>query len=345
MDSLLPASPAWAKFSPMSAGRNASFAHQPDQSGYSRLVWALVISIALHGGGYGIYEGGKKYQLWERIHLPRWIQKLTQALVPPPPKQPPPPREAPLMFVEVNPANAVTEPPKDAKYYAAQSTRASNPDPADADVPKISGKQEHVTRTEDTQFSKAQPLQPAPPQPKPPEEEAKPKPTLRPGDLTMARPEDMQRKTEGDAPKPKPRTVAEAKARLGQQRPTTTGERSKQDGGVNRYSISPAVDAIGSPFGVYDNAMIIAIQQSWFSYLEDRSYASDGVGKVVIQFRLMADGRVTEVKQLESTVDQLLSSLCQLAITKNSPYAKWPTEMRLMNDKDYRDLTFTFYYN
>ena len=138
---------AWGPLVVMSASRNASSVLHPDQSGYSRLVWALVISVVLHGGGYGIYEGGKKYQLWEKIHLPRWIQKLTQAIVPQPPK-PPPQREAPLMFVEVNPANAVVEPPKNAQYYAAQSTRASNPDPATADVPKISGTQERITRTE-----------------------------------------------------------------------------------------------------------------------------------------------------------------------------------------------------
>jgi len=345
MDSLLPASPAWAKFSPMSAGRNASFVHQPDQSGYSRLIWALVISILLHGGGYGIYEGGKKYRLWERVRLPNWIQKLTQALIPPQPKQPPAPREAPLMFVEVNPANAVVEPPKNAQYYAAQSTRASNPDPADADVPKISGKQEQVTRTEDTQLSKAQLLQPAPPQPKPAEEEAKPKPTLRPGDLTLARPEDMQRKTEGDAPKPKPKTVAEAKARLGQQRPATTGERSKQDGGVRQRNVVSSLDAVGTLFGAYDSVIFAAIQERWFGLLEERSYASDKTGKVVLEFRLNYDGRVTDMKVLENTVDEILCLLCQKSILDPAPFARWPSDMRRMANADYREVRIVFYYN
>ncbi len=330
----------------MSAGRNQSIALQPDPSGYSRLVWALVISILLHGGGYGVYQGGKKYHLWEKLHLPKWIQKLTQALVPPTPKQPPP-REAPLMFLEVNPANAVVEPPKNAKYYAAQSTRASNPDPSVTDVPKISGTQERITRTEDTPLSKAQPLQPAPPTPKPQpaEPEAKPKPTLRPGDLTMAKPDDEPRKTEGDAPKPKPKTVAEAKARLGQQRLATASERSKQDGGVRERNIASSLDAIGSPFGAYDAVIVAAIQERWYGLLEERNYASDRTGKVVLEFRLNYDGRVTDMKVVENTVDEILCLLCQKAIMDPSPFARWPSDMRRMANADYRDVRFTFYYN
>jgi len=321
----------------------------------TRLVWALVISLLLHGGGYGVYEGGKRLHLWEKIRMPAWIQKITQALNLPLAKQTPQPppaaREAPLMFVEVNPKNAVAEPPKNAKYYAAQSTRAANPDPErDTGTPKITGKQELIMRTEDTQLSKAQPLQPAPPQhdkeKEPAPEEIKPKPTLLPGELTMAKPADQERKTEGDAPKPKPRTVAEAKARLAQQqRLSTAGERAKQDGGVKRFAVQSSLDAVGSPFGVYDAAMIAAIQERWYSHLEKRSYASDGMGKVTIQFRLHPDGRITNVDVVKSSVDDILSALCQLAILDNAPYAPWPREMRLMVANGYRDLTFTFYYN
>lgn len=346
MDSQLPAPAACAKFCAMSAGRTAASALHPDQPGYSRLVWALIISLALHGGGYGIYQGGKKYHLWEKIHLPRWIQKLAQAIAPPIPKQPPP-REAPLMFVEINPANAVVEPPKNAKYYAAQSTRDANPDPAEADVPKISGQQERVLRTEDTQLSKAQPLQPSPPAPKPQpaEEEAKPRATLRPGELTMAKPAEEVRKAEGDAPKPKPRTVAEAKARLGQQRQATQSERSKQDGGVREKNIVSSLDAIGSPFGAYDAAIVAAIQERWYGLLEERSYASDKTGKVVLEFRLNYDGRVTDMKVAENTVDEILCLLCQKAIMDPSPFARWPSDMRRMANADFRDVKFTFYYN
>lgn len=333
----------------MSAGQSHELTRRPDQPNYSRLVWALVISLLLHGSGYGAYQLNKKYAILDKIHVPRWIQKLAQVILPPLPKQPPAPREAPLMFVEVNPANAVVEPPKNAKYYAAQSTRAANPDPNDLDIPKISGAQEHVLRTEDTQLSKAQPLQPAPPKPKPdpepPQEEAKPKPTLRAGDLTMAKPEEEPRKTEGDAPKPKPKTVAEAKARLGQQRLATAGERSKQDGGVRERNVVSSLDAIGSPFGAYDAVIVAAIQEKWYQLLEQRNYASDKTGKVVLEFRLNYDGRVTDMKVVENTVDEILCLLCQKSILDTSPFARWPSDMRRMANADYRDVRFTFFYN
>lgn len=332
----------------MSASRSESTTLHPDQPNYSRLVWALVISLLLHASGYGFYQLEKKYQILEKIHMPRWIQKLAQAIVPPIPKQPPP-REAPLMFVEVNPANTVAEPPKNAKYYAAQSTRASNPDPGEVDVPKISGAQEKVLHTEDTQLSKAQPLQPAPPKPKqepePPQEEAKPKPTLRPGDLVMAKPEEQLRKTEGDAPKPKPKTVAEAKARLGQQRLATESERSKQAGGVRERNVVSSLDAIGSPFGAYDAVIVAAIQERWYTLLEQRNYANDKTGKVVLEFRLNYDGRVTDMKVVENTVDEILCLLCQKSILDTAPFAKWPSDMRRMANADYRDVRFTFFYN
>ena len=321
----------------------------------TRLVWALAVSLLLHGGGYGIYEGGKQLHLWEKIHLPAWIHKIAQTLTLPLPKRTPEPhpaqREAPLMFVEVNPANAVVEPPKNAKYYAARSTRAANPDPdQDTGIPKISGNQDRIIRTEDTQLSKAQPLNPAPLQPKKESEtaseEVKPKPTLRPGDLTMARPDEAERKTEGDSPKAKPRTLAEARARLPQQpRLSTAGERARQDGGVRQRNIASSLDAIGSPFGVYDAAIIAAIQERWYGLLEQRSYASDGVGKVVLEFRLHYDGRVTDMTVVDNTVDEMLCLLCQKAILDPAPFGRWPSDMRRMVGADHRDVRFTFYYN
>jgi hypothetical protein len=327
----------------------------PDRLDNLRLVWALIISLLVHAGGYGIYEGGRQLHLWERLRMPAWVEKLTQLLSFPiakhTPQPPPAQREPPLMFVEVNPALAVPEPPKNAKYYAAQSTRAANPDAEhETDAPQISGEQERIMRTENTQLSKAQPLQPAP-VPAPDknsanQEEAKPKPTLTPGDLTMGKPGDRENKSEGDAPKPKPRTVAEAKARLAQQqRQSTAGERTKQDGGVRRRSLVSSLDAIGSPFGAYDAAVIAAVQERWYGLLEERSYASDRTGKVVLEFRLNYDGRVTDIKVVENTVDEMLCLLCQKAIVDPAPFGRWPSDMRRMVPEDYREVRFTFYYN
>jgi outer membrane biosynthesis protein TonB len=341
---------SYAKFTPMSAPSAQSSTTRWSKPETSRLVLALVISLALHLTSYGVYEGGKALNLWEKLHTPAWFKKLMEAVTPQKAidvaKQPDKPREAPLMFVDVDPAFASAEPPKDAKYYAAQSTRASNPDAdKETDVPKISGEQERVMKTENTERVKPQPLQPALP-PEPPVEEVKPKATLRPGDLTMAKPEDETKKGEGDSPKPRPRTIAEARAQQAQQQPLkTAGQRAKQDGGVRNRNVSSTLDAIGSPFGVYDAAIVAAIQNRWFDLLEERGYASERTGKVVLEFRLNYDGRITNLKVVEHTVDELLSLLCQKAILDPSPYAQWPSDMRRRAGADYREVRFTFYYN
>jgi outer membrane biosynthesis protein TonB len=324
---------------------------RPDRLEISRLVWAIVVSLLLHGASYGIYEGGKSLHLWEKFHMPLWVQKITRAILPATVKntvkQPPARREPPLMFVEVTPEAAAVEPPKNAKYYAARSSKAANPDAEkDLDIPKISGNQEKIVRTEDSERSKAQPLQPAPQKPEQPAEEAKPKPAFQPGDLTLAKPQQEERKADGAAAEAKPRTVAEAKARQAkQQRPMTAGEKMRQEGGVRRRATASSLDAIGSPFGVYDSAIVMAIQNRWYDLLEERSYANDRSGKVVLEFRLNYDGRVTDLKVVDSTVDELLSLLCQKAILDPAPFARWPSDMRLMAGKDYRDVRFIFYYN
>ena len=79
--------------------------------------------------------------------------------------------------------------------------------------------------------------------------------------------------------------------------------------------------------------------------LDERRYANDRTGKVVLKFRLHYDGRVTDLGVTEHTVDELLSLLCQKAVLDPAPFARWPSDMRRMNGEDFRDVQFTFYYN
>ena len=66
------------------------------------------------------------------------------------------------MFVNVNPAQATAEAPKDAKFYSDKNSRAANPD-ADkiTEIPKIDGKHPEIVKTEDIERPKFTPLQPA----------------------------------------------------------------------------------------------------------------------------------------------------------------------------------------
>src|SRR5882724_3324883 len=202
-----------------------------------------------------------------------------------------------------------------------------------------------MVKTEDVPRQKAFPLNPTPP----PEEKAKeeqpetkPKSTFTPGDLALAKPEDMQHKDDGQADQVRPRTIKEAMARLpsGSQLP---GQKMKQNGGVRNQG-NHALDVQASPFGDYDWKLISAVQNCWDSLLESRHFAGEQTGKVTIRFRLNSDGTINQVSETQSTVDSVLSLLCRMAIEHPAPYEPWPNDMRHKIGESYRELTFTFYY-
>ena len=211
-----------------------------------------------------------------------------------------------------------------------------------------------------------QPLQPLP-QPKPQNQEkqiASLNPTAEnlvkqePGDTAQRKPEPLQPGLSSDKSKPqtdsaqqigstekpqgRPMTLAEARAR--QQGGIIAGEKFKQEGGVKRYALESSIDAKATPFGAYDSSVFYAIQQRWYDLLEDSRFSGDRRGKVVIEFRLHYDGRVSDLKIAESNVGELLTVLCRKAIEDPAPFEKWPADMRRMIGEDYRDVRITFYY-
>jgi outer membrane biosynthesis protein TonB len=318
------------------------------QRDLSRIGWAFAISVALHLFVAGTYHAGNKLGWWEKLHAPAWM-KSTKMLTDLVKKKETAARqspELPLMFVDVNPAVATPEPPKTSPYYSDKNSKAANPEPdANTEVPKIEGKQTQVVKTEDVPRTKAFPLQPAlpaPPTPQP-EPEAKPKATYAPGDLAMAKSDKTEQKNEGDAPLPKPRTVAEAKARL--QNNQLAGEKMKQEGGVKDRHVTSSLDVMSTPFGAYDAAIIAAVQNRWYDLLDSRKYARDRVGRVTLRFHLNSDGSISELEIVENTVDLALGLLCQSAIKDPSPYARWPLDMRRLIGAEYREVTFSFFYN
>jgi hypothetical protein len=342
-----------------------------EQAEVSRLAWAFAISLAFHLLVYGGYHTGQKYHVWQRFHLPAWVHapKILTDLIK---KQPPPPlqrQDPPLMFVNVSPAQATAEAPKTAKYYSDKNSRAANPE-ADkiTETPKITGKQTEIVKTEDIPREKFTPLQPSrlsqppkevqPPPPKPPKEappptpeppkeaqaEAKPKPAYTPGDLALAKPSPTPRKVEGDANEakpPRPRTVRQALAQLHENQ--LPGEKIRQEGGVSRHAEMALLDTKATPFGEYDAALVEAISQRWFTLLDEREYASDSRGKVVLQFRLHYDGRITDMNLAENTAGGVLGLICEKAVLDPAPFAVWPSDMRRTLG-DIRNIQFTFYY-
>jgi hypothetical protein len=317
---------------------------------HNPLVMALVLSLFIHLGLYGGWHMGKRLGWWQ--HHPSWLAKLTSKLAKPSPanaRPKPQERAIAMTFVEVDPETVTAEAPPDAKHYSSKNSKATNPDPKEQEKPKVDGKQEQVVRLMDNQEkSKPFPLQPSSPKPKP-EEVPEPKPkTDTPGDLALVKPNEPKPPSEGSVdvsdgesltpPKERPRTLAEARA----QKALLTGEKIKQDGGtLSRGRI--AFDTKATPFGEYDAEFIRAVEQCWHILL-DQHQGTHRPGKVVVDFRLTYDGRITDVKVQENEVGEILSMLCQSAIVNPSPYPRWPAQMRQTIGGNTRDIRFTFHY-
>ena len=297
---------------------------------------ALALSVAIHLVLFGTLELGR------HLRLPEWLQAMLRRTVRVEERKNPSPvsQEVPLLFVEVDPAQATPEPPKETKNYSVVNSLAANPDVSmDSNQPKIEGAQDKVPKVVDTlRPAPVPPLTPVEPEPKPVKPEPESEAARKPGDLALAKPADPKPKEE-EKPK-RPRTLIEAQLQQG----LIAGQKLKQEGGVKRHgTIHPTFDARGTAVGVYDAALIEAVQQCWYNILDETTTPSRP-GKVVVEFQLHSDGYVTDVKVLESNVGELHSTFCQLAIQKPAPFKRWPDGMRKEIGRDYRQLRFTFFY-
>ncbi len=299
-----------------------------------RFGWVLSISLLLHLLVWGGYEGARKFHVW------RWIPQLAWLKPAPKPNPQDHPSEQPLQFVTVEQPS--TEVPKDAKYYSSNNSLAANPDASrTAEVPKINGTQTDVLKTETVpkpDFNKLQPApRPANPEPAQPAQPAQPAPVVEPGNLALNKPQESQPQPQTP---PRPRTLKEALAQTHQ----TPGVAMKQDGGVSRRLETSLVSAKATLVGQYDSQFVDAVTTRWYSLLDSQQFALDRSGKVELKFRLHDDGTISDMTEKNNTVGVLLGYVCQRAIREPAPFKPWPEEMRREIGKNYREITFTFYY-
>ncbi len=305
------------------------------------LLGAVVVSLLLHLLAFSLWRVGQAQGWWQNMAMPRWMQKVSNAMMPLTPKKaaldiaP----QTQLAFVDVDPALATPEPPKKPMFQGARNTLAANREiKAPSDKPNIDGTQERYLKT--IENAKPTPLHAAatPPQPQPqnPARQSAPKQI---GDLAMVRPSDNPADQAQPQPQPyqRPRTLAEAQAKYG-----VPGQKSRQVGGVGNVQPDIALDVQGTPLGDYIARMVDAVRTQWYKLLENQT--PDVTGKVVLHFRLHPDGRISDMKMMENEVSELLETVCEQAIYKPAPYEKWPREMRLALPNDYDDITFTFFY-
>ncbi|MBC8095329.1 MAG: hypothetical protein H7Y43_05925 [Akkermansiaceae bacterium] len=119
----------------------------------------------------------------------------------------------------------------------------------------------------------------------------------------------------------------------------------------NRMSSTQIVRTNSAPpthpvLAAYDEELISTAERRWYDLLDTlpRGAGKTEPGKVVLKFRLHADGTVSDVKAISGTVDEGLTLLCFKALTDPAPYRRWPAEMRALFKQDYREMEFSFTY-
>jgi hypothetical protein len=299
-----------------------------------RLRWALALSLAVHLLVWGGYELGKKTGLWQRMHWPTRTHLAEKKKIPPPAQD-----SDPSIFLDVDPDQVTPEPPKNTKYYSSKNSRAAQTEAGrDANQPKLNGKQTDVPKTKDVPRTPNTKVQPAPETQPSAEKLAAMKSMLQAGDLKLAQLETSPEKN--DPTQERPRTLNEARA----QQHLSPSMAMQQEGGVRHMAIVPALDARATPFGDYDKKFIEAVTQRWYDLLDSQQFALDRTGKVTLKFRLNYDGSIGDMQVLENNVGELLSYVCQKAVTDPAPFEAWPSDMRRMVGENYREMIFTFYY-
>jgi len=282
-----------------------------DRHEISRLIVVLSFSLGIHMIAFGGYEFGKELHLFPWLH---WLAHVRQL-------PPPAPATDPVEFQMVQ--DPSTETPKNAKYYGAHNSVAADNTKGNQDQAKIDGKQTEIPLPQTGSKVDPNKLQPA----------LQPNlhPMIDPGDLTI-----------GKAPPPqdqaKPQKLSEVQPMM------TPGLQMRQEGAAHRAALVPSFDVKASPFGLYDERFIEAVQQKWYDLLDEHHFALDRSGKVVLRFHLNYDGSITDMTVVENSVGALYGQVCQDAIHDPAPFAEWPPEMRHQLGQTFREITFTFYY-
>ncbi|HEU0009458.1 MAG TPA: hypothetical protein VFT34_06555 [Verrucomicrobiae bacterium] len=314
------------------------------------LAVALLLSLVIHLALLGGWRVAQKMGWWN--HHASWLVKLTQKLAAAKPRfqfplqpkpQPPPPQnqEIPTTFLEVDPATAVDQAPEKAKFYSDKNALASNPEPETKPTPKIDGQQDQVVRVMEQEKPLPFPLQPAPPKPKVDD-------APKPGDLALNRRPDPKPPSPGLVDKGDGQTVTTPTERVrtlvqARQKAMLSGRLVKQEGGAERRG-RVAFDTKATEFGEYDREFIEAVQSRWY-YLIENNMVTPRAGKVILEFKLTHDGRITDMKIQDNEVGDILGLFCRNAVEDNQRYKEWPDEMRRKIGLNPRDIRFTFYYN
>lgn len=95
-------------------------------------------------------------------------------------------------------------------------------------------------------------------------------------------------------------------------------------------------------FGTYDSVFISAVQAKLHALLDEQEFAKQKEGRIVAEFRLHSDGRITDWKILENELSEKAAWICQMAVVDQAPYKPLPEHLQ---GKQFRDVRFTFFHH
>lgn len=115
----------------------------------------------------------------------------------------------------------------------------------------------------------------------------------------------------------------------------------RSDGSASRRG-ALAIDASFSEFGEYQQQFYAALQAGWYQEIEFFQ-PIDTSTRVVVRFRITADGVIHDVEVLHTTASQIATLICQTALTKRSPFRSWTKEMLMVFGQE-QTLEVVFHY-
>ncbi len=95
----------------------------------------------------------------------------------------------------------------------------------------------------------------------------------------------------------------------------------------------------------YQHEVLEAVAQRWYDLLEERRYASDDHGRVLVGFQLRHNGTITAVHIIENTTGADLPGYVAIkAIQDPAPFRPMPVSASNGLHKAYEDICLIFEY-
>jgi TonB family protein len=112
--------------------------------------------------------------------------------------------------------------------------------------------------------------------------------------------------------------------------------------GIAGGPIEIVSDTLGVNFGPYLQDVLKSVKQNWYNLIPESARGPlKKKGKVLIEFKILKDGKVAGMKLVESTGDMPLDRAAWGGITTSGPFPPLPSEF----SGQYLGLRFSFYYN